>query len=232
MKQADDAFTTMLAGHQRRSIFQRGPAFRRQHRIRFGKHLAADGDVLRYRQAGEWPVGGERGEGLGLFPCEAAAKAAAAVAQLDRDEIVIGLRQVRPRKADQYAALCDPGRKALANFGRQRPDVGKHHHRQLLVEKLSDYLLRGTPLAQSHIREWRQRAGEIERRGQQRLRGVTGGSADDADRAPSPAFVQQLYRARRTLSRDLEARDVVAQFDRKIERGLGLASLWGKGIAR
>src|SRR5205814_8811392 len=135
MKQANDALAAMFACHQRRSVFQRGPGFRGQYRIGLGEHLSRDGDVLWYAEAGEWPLGGEGSEVLRFFPCQAAAEAAAAMAQLDRDEVVIGLRQMRPRKADQYAALCDPARDTFANFRRQCSNVGKHDHRQLLVEK-------------------------------------------------------------------------------------------------
>jgi hypothetical protein len=117
MKQGHDTLAAMLAGDQRRSIFQRGPAFRRQHRIRFGEHLPVDGDVLRYRQAGERSVGGEGCEVLRLFPGQAAAEAAAAAAQFYRNQIVIGLRQTRPGKAHQHPALLDPRTDAFADFG-------------------------------------------------------------------------------------------------------------------
>ena len=164
MKQGHDTLAAMFAGHQRRSIFQRGPAFRRQHRIRLGEHLAVDGDVLRHRQTGERSVGGKGGQVLRLFPGQAAAEAAAAAAQFHRHQIVIGLRQARPGKAHQHAALLDPGADTFADFGRQRSDVGQHHHRQLLVEELRDHLLRRALVAEPHIGERRQRAGEIEGR--------------------------------------------------------------------
>jgi hypothetical protein len=46
MEQAHQALAAMFTGHQRRAIFQRGPAFRRQHRVRLGQDLPVDGDVL------------------------------------------------------------------------------------------------------------------------------------------------------------------------------------------
>ena len=215
----------MFAGHQRRAVFQRGPGSGRQRGIRFGQHLPVDGDVLRHGKAGERAVGRERGEMLRLFPGQAAAEAAAAAAQFDRHQIVIGLRQPRAGKAHQHAALLDPGIEAFADFGRQRADIGQHDHRQLLVEELRDRLLRRAAIAEPHVGERRQRAGEIEGRGQQRLRGIAGRAADDADRAPAPSLVEQLHRAGGSFAGYFEPRDVVAQFDRQIERGFGLAVL-------
>ena len=127
---------------------------------------------------------------LRLFPGQAAAEAAAAAAQFDRHQIVIGLRQPRTREAHQHAALVDPRADALADFGRQRSDVGEDDHRQLLVEELRDDLLRGALVAEPDVGERPQRAAEIEGRGQQRLRGVAGRSADDTDGAAAPALVQ------------------------------------------
>jgi hypothetical protein len=48
MEQDKHSLAEMLAGDERRSIFQRGPALGRQHRIRLGQHLAAHRDILRY----------------------------------------------------------------------------------------------------------------------------------------------------------------------------------------
>ena len=225
MKQADNALAAMFAGDQRRAVFQRRPALGRQHRIRFGEHLAVDGDVLRHWETRERSVGGEAGEVLRLFPGQAAAEAAAAAAQFDRNQIVVGLRQPRPGKAHQHPALLDPRRDAFTNFRRQRADVGQHHHRQLLVEELRDRLLRRALVAESHIGERRQRAGEVEGRGQQRLRGIGGRSGDDTDRAAAPALVQELHRAGGSFAGDFKPGDVVAQLHRKIEPGLGLALL-------
>ena len=79
---------------------------------------------------------------LRLLPGQAAAEAAAAAAQFHRHQVVIGLRQTRPGKAHQHAALVDPRVDAFADFRRQRADIGQHDHRQLLIEKLGDRLLR------------------------------------------------------------------------------------------
>src|SRR5439155_11905196 len=93
MKQAYHTLAAMFAGYQRRSILQRGPAFRRQHRVRLGEHLPVDGDVLRHGKTGKWSVGSERSEVLRLFPGETAAEDASAAAQLYRHEVIISLCQ-------------------------------------------------------------------------------------------------------------------------------------------
>ena len=85
--------------------------------------------------------------------------------------------------------------------------------------------LRRAAIAEPHVGERRQRAGQIEGRGQQRLRGIGGRSADDADRAPPPSLVKQLHRAGGAFAGYFQPRDVVAQLDRQIERGFGLAIL-------
>ena len=106
-----------------------------EHGVGLGQHLAGDGDVLRHGKPGERAVGGERGEMLRLLPGQAAAEAAPAAAQPDRHEIVVGLREAGAGEAHQHAALLDPGVEALADFRRQRADIGQHDHRQLLVEE-------------------------------------------------------------------------------------------------
>ena len=205
MEQREQPLAAMLAGDQRRAIFQRGPAPGRKHRIGFGEHLPAHRDVLGHVQSRERTVGRERGEMLRLLPGQAAAERTAAAAQFDRHEIVVALREPRAGETHQHAALIHPGREPVAKLGRERADVGHHDHRQLLIEELGQRLLRGGGLvAEPHVGEGRERAGQIEGRGQQRLRGVAGCAADDADRAATPALVEQLHRAGRTLAGNLE----------------------------
>ena len=85
--------------------------------------------------------------------------------------------------------------------------------------------LRRALVAEPHVGERRQRAGEIEGRGEQRLRGVAGRARDDADGAAAPALVEQLHGAGGALAGNLQPRDVVAQLDRQVEGGLGLVVL-------
>src|SRR6267154_296248 len=60
---------------------------------RSDQRMPADGDVLRHGEAGERPVGRERGQMLRLLPGQAAAEAASAAPQFHRHQVVIGLRQ-------------------------------------------------------------------------------------------------------------------------------------------
>ena len=164
MEQADNALAAMLAGHQRRAVFQRRPGLGREHRIRLGQHLPVHGDVLGHGKARERTVGGEGSQMLRLFPGQAAAEDAAAATQSHRHQIVIGLRQTGACETHQHAALIDPCVQPLADFRRQRADIGEHDHRQPLIEELRDHLLRRAAVAQPHVGEWRQCAGEIEGR--------------------------------------------------------------------
>ncbi len=168
---------------------------------------------------------------LRLLPGQAAAERAAALAQLDRNEIVFGLCEPGPCEPHQHAALVDPGIETFAQLGRNGADIGQDDHRQLLVEELRDALLRRAFVGQPHIGERRQRAGEVEGWRQQRLRGLAACARDDADGAATPALVEQLHRAGRTLAGDLEPADVVAQLDRQIERRFGLLVLRAEGVA-
>ncbi len=231
VEQADEALAAMLAGHERRAVFQRGPALGGEHGVGLGQHLAAHGDVLGHRDAGKRAVGREGSQMLRLFPGQTAAERAAALAQLDRDEIVLGLRQPWPCEPHQHAALVDPGIEALAELRGDGADIGEDDHRQLLVQKLCDALLRRALVGEPDVGERRQRAGEIEGRRQQRLRGLAGRARDDADRAAAPALVEQLHRAGRALAGYFEPGDVVAQLDRQVERRFGFLVLRAERIA-
>ena len=78
-------------------------------------------------------------------------------------------------------------------------------------------------VGEPHVGERVERAREIVGRGEQRLRGVGGRAGDDADGAAAPALVEQLHGAGRTLGRDFEPGDVVADLDRQVDLGVGLA---------
>ncbi|MGY4335499.1 hypothetical protein ACVWW3_000405 [Bradyrhizobium sp. LM2.9] len=232
VEQADHALAAMLTGHQRRAVFQRRPALGGEHGVGLGQHLAVYGDVLGDHDAGKRTVRRERGQMLRLFPGQAAAESPAALAQLDRHEIVFGLRQPRTGEPHQHAALVDPGIETLADFRGDGADIGKDDHRQLLVEELRDALLRRALVGEPHVRERRQRAGEIEGRRQQRLRCLAARARDDADGAAAPALVEQLDRAGGALTGNFKPRDVVAQLDRQIERRFGFLVLRAERITR
>ena len=114
----------------------------------------------------------------------------------------------------------------LARIAGDVADIGEHDHRQVLVEECVTASAGDAPFGKPHIGERAERAREVIARGQQRLRRIGGRAGDDADGAPPPALVEQLHGAGRALAGDLEPRDVVADFDRQIELGLGLAVRW------
>ena len=78
-------------------------------------------------------------------------------------------------------------------------------------------------LGDAHVGKRIERPLDVETRRQQRFRHVGDGAGDDADGAALPALVEELHRAGGALSGNLDARDIVAQFDRQIEMGLGVA---------
>ena len=170
---------------------------------------------------------------LRLLPAQAAAEAAAATAQLDRHEIVIGLRQTRAGKTHQHAAVLDPCVQALARF----PATACRHPPARSSAAADRGIARstccGAPRSPSRTSaNGDKRAGEIEGRGQQRLRGIAGRAGDDADGAPPPAFVEQLHRAGGTFAANFQPRDVVADLDRQVERRFGFAILRAESVAR
>ena len=165
----------------------------------------------------------KRGELLRLVPAQAAAEDAAAAPQLHRDEIVVGGREPRAGEAHQHAAVLDPFAPAGRALAGDIADIGEDQHRQVLVEEAGRPPRPASRVGEPHVGERIERAREIIGRGEQRLRGVGGRAGDDADGAAAPALVEQLHGAGGALAGDLEARDVVADLDRQVELGVGLA---------
>src|ERR1700730_16935739 len=78
-------------------------------------------------------------------------------------------------------------------------------------------------LGKGYVGKRPERPRQVERRGEQGLCSVGGRAGDDADGAPPPPLVEQRHGTGGTLAADLQAGDVVADLDRKIERRIGLA---------
>ena len=165
----------------------------------------------------------EGGERLWLVPAQAAAEDTAAAPQPDRHEIVVGRGEPRPGETHQHAAVLDPAREPVVRIAGDVADVGEDEHRQVLVEKMRHRFRRRLALREPHIGERAERAPDVVARGQQRLRRIGGRAGDDADGAAAPALVEELDRAGRALAGNLDARNIVANFDRQIEPRLGLA---------
>ena len=186
------------------------------------KNLARDGHVVRHRHAGERAVARKRRERLRLIPAQTAAEDAAAAPQLDRNEIVVGGGKARTGEPHQYAAVLDPIGEPIVGVA-DIADIGQDQHRQILVEKMRHRVGRRFALREPHVGEWLERALDVIARRQQRLGHVGGGAGDDADGAPPPSFVEQLHGAGGPFAGNLDARDIVAEFDRQVEARLGLA---------
>ena len=90
MEQHDQSLAAALGGHQRRAVSQRRPGPVVELRVRFGQHLAGDGDIGRNRHSIEWAFAREAGELLRFVPTQAAAQDPAATPQFHRHQIVVG----------------------------------------------------------------------------------------------------------------------------------------------
>src|SRR5262249_20425087 len=154
---------------------------------------------------------------LRLVPAQRTAEDAAAAAELDRYEVVVGRGEPRAGETDQHAAIGDPAIELLARLARYGADVGEHHHRHVLLDNARQRLGRRSAFGQAHVGERPERATEVISRGEQRLRGIDRGAGDDADSAATPALVEQLHRTGGTLGDDLEPGDVVPDLDRQVE---------------
>ena len=228
MEQHQQPLAVTLGGDQRRAVGERCPGAVGEQRIGLGQNLAADGDIVRHRHAGERAFARESGELLRLFPAQAAAQDAAAAAQLHRHQVVVGgAGEVRTGKAHQHAAIVDPFVELLARLS-DIADIGEDQHRQMLIEEALHRFGRRHALGEADIGERIERARQVIAGADQRLRAVGGRTGHDADGAPAPALVEQLHGARRALCGDLQPRHVVADFDRQIDHRLGFLRVGSK----
>ena len=163
------------------------------------------------------------GELLRLVPAQAAAEDAAAAPQLYRHQIVVGTRPGAGRRSAparrHSRSICVRRSSASATLPTSaRISIGRRWSR-----KRCHGFRRRDAFGEADVGERIERAGEIIGRADQRLRAIGGRTGHDADRAAAPALVEQLHGAGRTLADDLQARHVVADFDRQIDHRLGLA---------
>src|SRR5262249_39989219 len=89
--------------------------------------------------------------------------------------------------------------------------------RQALLDELVHHLGRRGAIGKPDIREWTERTGKIESRGEERLRRIGRRAGDHSDGSPAPALVEKLDGACRTFVFNLYSRNIVANFDGKIE---------------
>ena len=232
VEQHDHSLAALGGGDQRRAVGERRPGALGEAGFRLGQHLARDVDVLRHRHVAERAFLREGGERLRLVPAQAAAERAAAAAKLHRHEIVVGAGEAGAGETHQHAAVLDPGDEPVARLARDVADIGQHDHRHVLLDEAPHRIGGRRDVGEPHVGERVERARQIIGRGEQRLRGVGGRAGDDADGAAAPALVEQLHGAGRALAGDLQPRDVVADLDRQVDLGVGLALVVLEGEAR
>ncbi len=137
-----------------------------------------------------------------------------------RRQIVVARREARAGETHEHAAQFDERDELVARRAGGNAHVGEHEHGRLFREQRDDRIARRVaPFA--NFGEGRQRALDVIRRRQQRLRDVGAGAGENRD-PPSPrAFVDEPDRARRSLVGDDDPGDLIAQFDRQIETRFG-----------
>ena len=222
MEQYDLAFTALDGRHQRRAVVEARPDrdARAQPR-RVGQHLAVYAHVRWDRQTSENRTLLERRQRLWRRPRQRAAERAPAEPQRHREQIVAALFKPGSGEPDQDAALLDPGLDPLVDVARQRADIGQHQRAHLLLERQIDIGGDIGVLGAHHFGERGQRLLDVIQRRQQRLRLLAVFARDEPDAVPLRARVQQTDRACRALAGNLDARDLVAQFERQLKRNTG-----------
>ena len=135
MHQHDIAAALFHGGHQRRSIDQSGPGLFAQIDFRLGQYLTLDQHLLRHGKPGERAFRREGGQSRRLAPGHGATQLPVATAQAHRQQVVGILRQLRPGKTDQHAALVDPGLEPRRLGLGHGADVGHDQHRQLSLQQ-------------------------------------------------------------------------------------------------
>ena len=221
MEKHDQSLAAALGGHQRRTVRQRCPGPVVELRVRFGQHLAGDGDVGWNRHPIEWALAREAGELLWFVPTQAAAQDPAATPQFHRHQIVIATSEVRPSKANENPAIVDPLVQAIERIV-DIADIREDEHRQIPIQKSRHGFRRCNAFGQTDVRKWIERAGKIIGRADQRLRAIGSRTGHNTNRTAAPTLVEQLYDACRTLAGDFQSCHVVADFDRQIDHSVGL----------
>ncbi len=209
MKHHDEAFAAALEGDERRAVGKPRPGALGKPRIGLGENLARHRHVLRDRQAEEGARLVEGREALGLLPGHGAAEHAPVAAKPHGRQAVGIVGQTRAGEAQQHAALLDEIRKAFIGLARRDLGVREDEHVGALVQRRERrvFVRAGR---KGDLREGRERALEIMRRREQRLRAIDGAAGDDGDAAHALARVEQRHGARRGFIRDAQQADLVS----------------------
>ncbi len=228
MKKHDHAAAAPGRGYEWRAVGKRRPCALDEKAVGLGQHLTLHDHVVRYVEIVERSFAREAAELLRLLPGQRAAKRAAAAAQPDRYETVVGSGKARPGEANKHAAVIDPFDEAVACGLGEVTDVRQSDHRQALIDKPLDCGGRRRALGEAYVGERTKRAREIISGSEKRLRRIGRCAGHDANGATPPSFVEELDRAGGTFAGDFQSRDVVSDFDREIEFRFGLQRAAGE----
>ena len=210
----DPALPAPLRGDERRPVDQPRPGLAGEVQIRLGQHLARNRHVGRDGEPRERAVRRERRELCRLLPGQRAAdRAAAAMTQPHRQQMVALLGEMRPGEAQQQPAGLDPFADSRLLRRRIRSGIREHQDRELALEKI-----RGA--APTHFAKGTERPLEIVVFAEQRLP-LAVRRRDDPDRAPAPPFVDQQHRAGGLIAFDLDPGHAVAQLAGHRQPNLG-----------
>ena len=213
-----------FGGHQRRAVGEPRPGLGGKVERGLGKHLAVHPYVGGDGQSGERRAGCEGRERRRLVPRHRAAEHAAAAAQPDRHQVVgvaSAVGDARAGEADQHAAGLQPVHQGGPVVADHLGDVGENQHGERPRQQLAQFAL-------AHFAEGIERAFQIVQFGQQRLVGLGRARRHQPDRPAPPAFVDQHHAGGAARALDIDAHDVVAHLDRRLDDDHGVVLARGE----
>jgi hypothetical protein len=215
MEQHDPAGAALAGCHQRSAVSKAGPGARGKIRRWLGQNLAANGNVAGRRQSGKGSgrrIGGQR---LRLDPGERATKLAFALAEQDRQQLAVGRRRSQPwsGKADQCAAALDPFVKRCADILGQGADIRHDDHRRRLGQQFRNGCGHLLVAGFDQVGIGGECAVDIVERREQGLGDVSGLSRYQRHPAAPETVIKQAGRCRGVDAGDIEAGNVVADFE-------------------
>ena len=229
MEQHNEALSLFGGRDQRRAVGERRPHLQLARHGGIGENLPVDLDVLRDSETAERALLLEGCERLRRAPGERAAERAAAPAQGHRQQLIAALLEPGAREANEHAARFEPGLELFLGAGDELADIGEHDGRDLLLDQAMDGVGDIAFARRDDVGIGRERALHIIERREQWLRRLARFARDDADTMPLRAPVEEMHRAGGPLACDLDARHLIANFQRQVEIGGGLARVPADG---
>ena len=232
MEQHDPAVALSRRGDEGGAVRQSRPHLRVHGDGGIGEHLPVHFHVVGHVKPAERARLLEGGQRLRRAPGQRSAKGPAAATQSDGKQLVSTLLEPRTGKADENAARFEPRVELFLGARDQLADIGKHDGRHLAVDQLVHGRRDVGLIWRYDVGVGRERALDVVKRREQGLRGLLGFARDDADPAPLRAGIEEMHRAGRSLARDLQPRDLIADFEWQIEMRLGFARALSKREGR